>query len=143
MINMVRIIGGAEGTGKTQKLIELANKENSSEKGIQVYIDSDLNHSREIMTQIRFISTSEFHIDSSSMFFGFICGLIAGNYDITKVYIDDILEILKVEEDETAIAFLDQLEAFAKEYEVEVTLTLGSDDPDEVALLKKYDYIEA
>ena len=140
---MVKIIGGAEGTGKTQRLIDLANNENKETKGLQVYIDSSLNHSREVMTQIRFINTSEFHIASSEMFFGFLCGLIAGNYDITKIYIDDILEILNAKHLETAIAFLDQLEAFTKEYECDITLTLGARDEDELNLLKKYEYQEA
>ncbi|MCO8193187.1 MULTISPECIES: hypothetical protein [Anaerofustis] len=140
---MVRIIGGAEGTGKTQKLIELANSENKEAKGLQVYIDSSLNHSREVMTQIRFINTSEFHVASPEMFFGFLCGLIAGNYDINQIYIDDILEILNAKHLETAIAFLDQLEALTKEYECDITLTLGARDEDELNLLKKYEYQEA
>ncbi len=140
---MVRIIGGANGTGKTQRLIEMANRENETVKGLQVYIDSDLNHSREVITQIRFIDASEFHIESSEMFFGFLCGLIAGNYDIEEIYIDDILEILHSDTVETATAFLDQLAVFTDEFQCNITLALGSENADEVALLKsKFEYIE-
>lgn len=140
---MVRIIGGANGTGKTQKLIDMANKENETAKGLQVYIDSSLNHSRQVITQIRFIDASEFHIESSEMFFGFLCGLIAGNYDIEEIYIDDILEILQSDTVETAIAFLDQLAVFTDEFQCNITLSLGTTNPEEIALLKsKFEYME-
>ena len=69
--------------------------------------------------------------------------LIAGNYDINQIYIDDILEILNAKHLETAIAFLDQLEALTKEYECDITLTLGARDEDELNLIKKYEYQEA
>ena len=77
------------------------------------------------------------------MFFGFLCGLIAGNYDIEEIYIDDILEILHSDTVETATAFLDQLAVFTDEFQCNITLALGSENADEVALLKsKFEYIE-
>ncbi|MEL7569790.1 MAG: hypothetical protein AAGU14_04425, partial [Eubacteriaceae bacterium] len=87
---MIAFIAGDKGSGKTKKLIDMANFEASKDEMSLVYIDRKDNHRREIVNSIRFIDLSEFYIFSWEMFFGFLNGLISGNYDIGKIYIDNI-----------------------------------------------------
>ncbi len=137
---MVTIIGGPNGSGKTQQLINKANNDTKDLKGLQVYIDNKAKYQSQIDNGIRFINTSEFAISSPEMFFGFICGLIGGNYDIDTIYIDNIGRIIEIDCNETATAFLEQLEEFTKSYEVKIVLTMNVDTKEEQEYLSKYSY---
>lgn len=139
---MIKIIGGAQGTGKTKQLIDLANSAAKETKGLAVYIDSCICNSKEISTSIRFINTKEFKITSPLMFFGFLCGLIAGNYDIVDIYIDNVDKIISIDNTEAAVAFFEQLDSLTREYEVNITLTLTPKDEEEITFLKKFEYQE-
>ena len=135
---MVSIIGGAIGTGKTGKLIDLANEDVKTNKGIQIYIDAKKDPRQDLDRSIRYINAKEFAVNSSQMFFGFLCGIISGNYDITKIYIDNIHELIGVKCVETIGAFIDQLEEFTKEYDFDIVLTMTVSDEEQSEYLKKY-----
>lgn len=135
---MVNIIGGATGTGKTGRLLKLANDDVKTNKGIQVYIDSRKNPRQGLDISIRYINAKEFAVNSTEIFFGFLCGLISGNYDITKIYIDNIHDLVGINNVETIGAFIDQLEEFTKEYDFDIALTMNVEDNDDSEYLKKY-----
>ncbi len=90
---MINLILGANGSGKTQKLIEMANAELKKTDGLIVYIDRSDNHRREIDVQIRFLNAIEVGIDNRDKLFGFVSGVLNGNYDINRVYIDNAFRI--------------------------------------------------
>ncbi|NMC56395.1 MAG: twitching motility protein PilT [Eubacteriaceae bacterium] len=125
---MIAFIAGDKGSGKTKKLIDMANFEASKDEMSLVYIDRKENHRREIVNSIRFIDLSEFYIFSWEMFFGFLNGLISGNYDIGKIYIDNIEKIANVDSTEKLDDFFAAASKLSDKYGVEFVFTINSKD---------------
>ena len=84
---------GLKGMGKTKTLIDNVNNSVNEEHGNVICIEKNQKLRYDISYKARLISAKEYEIDSFDKFYGFICGLIAGNYDITSVYVDSILKI--------------------------------------------------
>ena len=90
---MVRLIMSGSGEGKTKQLIELMNSEAVSEVGCMVCIEPKRNMSFNLRHQTRMIDASEFSIGSFEALRGFLCGLYAGNYDISHIFIDNLCKV--------------------------------------------------
>ncbi|HEY5525541.1 MAG TPA: hypothetical protein VIK26_09450 [Clostridium sp.] len=90
---MIQVFCNKRGSGKTKKLIELANTELAGAKGDSVNIDNDLKYIRQIDRRIRFVATKEFEIEDYEGFYGLLCGIISENYDIENIYIDGVFTI--------------------------------------------------
>ena len=49
----------------------------------------------EINNKTRLVDISEYKIDSAEQLYGFVCGILASNYDLTDLFIDSALKICK------------------------------------------------
>ena len=125
---MVNLICGPNGSGKTQKLIDHANAELQNTNGLIVFIDKYDKHRLSIDKQIRFINAKEFALDNENKFFGFLCGILAGNYDINRIYIDNVKTIANIQDTEGINSILTKIRKLSAMHEVEFYLTLGSED---------------
>jgi len=90
---MIKVVMGLKGMGKTKTLIANVNASINEEHGDVVCIEKDQKLRYDVSHKVRLISANEYNINSFDKFYGFVCGLIAGNYDITAVYVDSILKI--------------------------------------------------
>ena len=129
---MVNLICGSIGSGKTQKLIDSANDELRNTDGLIVFIDGSNKHQLNIDKEIRFINAKEFMIDNTDKFFGFLCGIISGNYDICSIYIDNIESLTKVDDTETLKEIISDINDIAKINQVKFHITLNTLDPEVV-----------
>ena len=126
---MLKVIFGSKGEGKTKKIIALANEGVETAKGNTIFIDDDSRYMFDIKHQIRFIDASEYSIDSPKMFYGFISGLIAQDYDLEKIFIDGFLKIVCYDLDklEECFSHLDQI---AQKFGIEIVISVsGSSRP--------------
>ena len=98
MINMIKYILGPSGSGKTKWLIDEANKDKKEGTGNIVFIDTDDSHIFSLDYAVRLINASNFHITTTERLFGFLSGIISRDYDIEKIYVDGIYEIVKLDE---------------------------------------------
>ncbi|MDO4568380.1 MAG: hypothetical protein Q4B99_05400 [Clostridia bacterium] len=123
---MVRVIYGDKGSGKTKRLLDLANSAQQHANGSVVFIDSDkdcmfgLNHS------IRFVDASEFHIDGPKMFAGFIAGIAAQDYDLEYIYIDSFSSIVRHPID-TLEGFFEYLDFFTEAADVKLYIGIAAE----------------
>ena len=93
---MLKLLIGKKGTGKTKVLIDSVNQAAHEANGNVVFISNDIGRNMyDIKSKVRMADTSEFSIDSWKEFLGFICGIISGNFDITNIYVDGVLKIVK------------------------------------------------
>ena len=69
---------------------------------------------------------------------GFICGLYAGNYDISHIFIDNLSKIAHSKDLEQTGAFLDWLDSFCSPLNLKVTLTLSGDPEAATETMRKY-----
>ena len=90
---MIKLITGKKGTGKTKILIDTINDAVQSTTGCLVCIEKGAELSNAINFRVRKCNTEYFNVDSYKSFYGFIAGLMAGNYDIKEIYVDGIFKI--------------------------------------------------
>ena len=136
---MVRVIMGVKGTGKTKQMIELINAAAKSESGSVVCIEHGSKLTYDIHYQIRLIEAKEYAITSFEMLKGFISGLHAGNYDITKVFIESLTKLVNgPTEDPSVERFLDWLNSFGDKNGIRFTVTISADASLASAGVKKY-----
>lgn len=90
---MIHLIYGKKGTGKSKKLLDMANTEVSKAHGNIVYIDDNKRCMYDLKHQIRFINTQDYHINTPDKFYGFICGILSRDFDISSIYIDGLKKI--------------------------------------------------
>jgi hypothetical protein len=103
---MVQLVCGHNGTGKTRRMIDMANKTVDSIQGKMVFLEANNRHIFDLDYRIRYINTKEFGLTNADQFQGFVCGLIATDYDVELVYIDGLYKI--------AQSGIDNLEAISE-----------------------------
>ncbi len=92
---MVQLIYGPKGSGKTKRLIDMANAEIGVTKGDVVFIDDDKRYMYDVKRQVRFVDVKEYDVDNEDKLFGMICGILSQNFDITAIYLDALMHIIK------------------------------------------------
>ena len=90
---MIRLIVGNKGAGKTKTLIRMTNEAVASSRGNVVCLEKGLKLTYDISHKARLVDTDEYEVDSFDALFGFLSGLMAGNYDITHIFVDATLKI--------------------------------------------------
>lgn len=91
--NMVKLIVGAKGSGKTKTMVDMINQSADVTTGNIVCIEKNMNLTYSLKYKVRLIDVDEYNIDGYEEFYGFVAGVLAGDYDILEVYIDGILKI--------------------------------------------------
>lgn len=126
---MVQLVCGHNGTGKTRRMIEMANKAIDSIQGKMVFLEANNRHIFDLDYRVRYINTKEFGLTNSEEFQGFVCGLIATDYDVEQVYIDGLYKIAQASKDklDTVIERLDYL---SERFNVNFVLSVNHDVED-------------
>lgn len=108
---MIQIICGEKGTGKTKEMLKRANDLAASAKGTIVYLDKSSQHIYELNNQIRLINVTEYPVCTYEGFIGFVSGLLSGNHDIECIFIDSMIKIANLSDEniKTAIETLEKL----------------------------------
>ena len=109
---MIKIITGTKGSGKTKILVDMINSAAGATSGNVICIEKGMNLTFDISHKVRLVATEDYDIEGFDMLFGFVAGILAGNYDITDVFIDGILKIGGRKYDELA-KILDKLNALS------------------------------
>ena len=135
---MVRLIMGVKGSGKTKQLIEMINNTAKVEPGNVVCIEANNNMMYDIHYRIRLIDAQEYKLNNAEAFRGFVCGLYAGNYDISHVFIDNLCKIVGIEIGSDVEAILNWLDAFGEKNGIKFTVTISGDPETATEGMKKF-----
>ena len=119
---MIQFIVGPKGSGKTRRVIEMANRATTETKGNIVFIDGDHRRMLELKYQVRFVNVNEFEIEDLNVLYGFLCGIIAGDYDVEQIYIDGILEALTGDINNIK-SFVDNINKLSDKFNVNFIIT--------------------
>ena len=124
---MINVIYGAKGSGKTERIIAKANETVEKSKGCVIYLTDKPEHSKALNAAIRFIDITEYDVKEEKSFVSFVKGLLAGNYDITDVFMDGPAKFTgkAVDEIEDIFTALDLIGADAK---VNFTVTVSAEE---------------
>ena len=118
--------------------MENVNNAASNAEGNVVFISNNTSQNMyDISSKVRMADTSEFEIDSWKEFLGFICGIISSNFDITNIYVDGVLKIVKDTLDGFE-EFVTEVDALSEKFNVDVMISVSMDVNDAPDYLKKY-----
>jgi hypothetical protein len=120
---MVKFILGAKGSGKTKWLIDNANKDMLEGNGNIAFVDVDDNHIFSLNYNVRLINAMEFNVLNVQSFYGFLCGIMAMDYDLEKIYVDGIYKVMSLELKDI-VYLIDSLHKIASKYEVEFYINI-------------------
>ena len=126
---MVQLIVGHKGSGKTKAMVEMANRAVKESKGNVVVVEKDVRLTYEISSQARLVYSDEYAISGYDAVDGFITGLLAGNYDITHIYVDPIFKMCG-RDFEAFTQMVNRLENLQAAKEVTIVFTLSCEPED-------------
>lgn len=126
---MVKLIIGNKGSGKTKRLIELVNGAVEKTNGNVVCIEKERLLTYDVNYRARLVETDHYKVSGYDAFYGFLCGIVAGDHDITDILVDATLKIGG--RDYEALAnFLENVAELSKMAEQDITFTISCDESD-------------
>ena len=132
---MVQLIVGRKGKGKTKQLLDKVNGEIKGISGNIVYLDKSTKHMFELNNKVRLIDVSEFIIENSNEFLGFVSGIISQDHDLQQMYFDSFLKIACLEGEDITPA-VNKLEQLSMKHDVDFILSVSVDESELSADLK-------
>lgn len=134
---MIQIIFGKKGSGKTKRILDMANESVKEAKGNVLFVDDDKSYTLSLKPQIRFIDASEYEVKGMETFYGFLAGILAGNYDISVIYIDAFLKLVKAEAAELE-GFFAKLEHLVANAGCDMVISFSEDAANVPESIRKY-----
>ena len=132
---MINLIPGKKGTSKTKILVDSIKKAAENATGNVVCIERGMQLTYDLPHNVRLADTEEYGINSFDSFYGFVAGLMAGNYDIQEVFVDGILKIGGRDYDALG-NMLEKVAVLTKD--VNVTFTVSADVDELPAKVKAF-----
>lgn len=133
---MVQLIVGNKGKGKTKQLLDKVNTEIKEISGNIVYLDKSTKHMYELNNKVRLIDVSQFMIENSDEFIGFVAGIISQDHDLQQMYFDSFLKIANV--DGTCItSTISKLDKLSEAFKIDFILSVSMDESELPAELKE------
>ena len=90
---MIKLVVGSRGSGKTKQMVDMINESIKTTAGNIVCIEKSMKLTYELNHRCRLIDMDNYAITGYDMLYGFMAGILAGNYDIVEMYVDGILKI--------------------------------------------------
>lgn len=90
---MLKLMIGVKGTGKTKALIEKVNAASATSHGDVVCIEKGTKLRFDISSKVRLVDTEEYLVSDAQALYGLIAGILASNYDVTDIFVDNTLKI--------------------------------------------------
>ena len=135
---MVKLIMAVAGSGKTKNIIDLVNNAAETEAGSVVCIAKGTSLNFNISHKARLINVQDYSVSDYASLLGFVAGIHAGNYDITKIFIDGLYKVACDDKVENADAFILAVDEFAAKHNVEFTIAMSGDESAASEVMKKY-----
>ena len=132
---MIKLITGKRGSGKTKILVDLIKDAAANTRGNVVCIEKAMQLTYDIPYSVRLVDVDSYSIDSYDKLYGFISGMIAGNYDISEIFVDGILKI-GGRDYEALGKFFDMIEKITSE--IEIVFTVSEDTQNLPECVLKY-----
>ena len=134
---MIRVIMGLKGSGKTKKLIDSIHETLEHANGDVVCIEYGKQLTYDVNYKVRLVDSKEYAISNSDLLKGFLCGLHAGNFDITNVFIDNLYKTIG-NDVATAEEFIAWCANFAAVNNMNITMTVSESPENLSEEVKKY-----
>lgn len=135
---MIKLIVGTKGAGKTKTLVSQANAAAEASKGNVVFVEKGMQLQYDLATTVRLVNTEEYDVSGFEKFSGFLSGILAGNYDITHMFVDGTFKIGGKEKNYDGLVDLVLHLAKVAPQETEVVLSVSSAEEDLPDSIKQF-----
>ena len=135
---MIILIVGNKGSGKTKALVSQANAAGEASKGNVVFVEKGMQLQYDLATSVRLVNTEEYDICGFDKFTGFLCGILACNYDITHLFVDGVFKVGGKEKNYEGLANMVLHLAKVAPQDTEVVLSISCDAEDLPASLQHF-----
>lgn len=127
---MVNLLTGPKGSGKTQRMIELANQKAKNCNGNVVFIKKTHRDTASVSFDIRTICMDDYPaIINTNGYIGFLYGMSSANHDIECVFIDGILKHADINM-ENIPDFIVKLNQVSRDCEIEFYVSISATEND-------------
>ena len=116
---MLKLIVGTKGSGKTKTMIDMIDKAVKTTSGNIVVIEKCMKLTTEINHSARLVDVDEYGVAGADMLYGFVAGVLAGNYGILRITDHDMAAAAKV---------LNAIDKITSNIEVVVTVSANAAD---------------
>ncbi len=123
---MISLIIGHKGSGKTKQLIACVNQAVEQSNGHVICVEKQRLLTFDVDYRARLVETDAFQVSGYDAFFGFLCGICAGDNDITDIMIDATLRIGGRDYNDLA-AFLCNISKVESMQDINIVFTISSD----------------
>ena len=137
---MIQAVIGLKGSGKTKRMIDMANDALKVEHGNIVFIDDDKRYMYDLRHEIRFVDISEYIAKdrrSADAFLSFVGGMLAANYDITLICVDAFYRLVNTDWADMEELFA-RLNALSEAHHCTFLLSLSADPATLPEFITKY-----
>ena len=135
---MLSIIMGHKGSGKTKRLVDMVRAAVNEESGDVVVIEKERKLTFDIPYQARLIDAGDYDIGSYEFLKGIICGVHAGNYDITHFFIDNFYKLVNDKSSEELESFMEWLSKFSDQENISFVVSVSADPETVPESVRKY-----
>ena len=111
---------------KQKVLLDKVNTEVKSKRTL-VYLDKSRKHMYELNNKVRLIDMSDYDIQNSSEFLGFLSGVVSQDNDLERMYLDSFIKISRVT-DEAFADVMARLKDMGEKYNVSFVLSVSKDE---------------
>ena len=124
---MVHLITGNKGKGKTKWMLNKANASVKDILGSICYLDKSVQHMYELNNRIRLINVNDYMIENGDQFLGFVSGIISQDHDLEQMYFDSFLSVSYLENADIRPA-INRLQKLSEMFEVDFFISISVDD---------------
>lgn len=119
-------------------LLDSVNRAAGEAHGNVIFISNNTGRNMyDIDKKVRMADTSDFDIKSWEEFLGFVCGIISSNFDISNIYIDGVLKIVRDTTDGME-AFLNSVDEISKKFSIDFMIFVSMDASEAPDYIKKF-----
>ncbi len=138
---MVKLLSGHKGSGKTKKMIDMANSGLNTVKGSIVFINKNSRLMYDLKYQIRVVCMEDFEqIKNVDEYIGFIYGILSQDHDIELIFIDSVLKHVDINFPDIE-GFLERVDLISKTYNIDFVVSLSANREEIGPCVDKYEVL--
>jgi len=135
---MVNLLVGHKGSGKTAKMIDMANASLNEVSGSVVFINKNHRLMYDLKYRIRVVCMEDFEqVTNVDEYIGFLYGIISQDHDIERLFIDSILKHADVHLEDLP-DFLERVNAISVKYGIDFYISLSAAREELGDIVNKY-----
>ena len=122
---MIEIVTGEKGKGKTKVLLDRCNEDVKKIDGSIIFVDKSAKHMYDLDSKVRLINITEYPVNTTGEFLGFLSGVISQNNDIEEIFLDSFLTIAYIDTNNGLTLSLEELEKISECFGVKFIVSLS------------------